>query len=161
MPGLRTNSPAFEYYNAYAGTPAGSTSLPAREWYAYMTRSDYLQTTEFVNINFDFTDKLNVEAGMVHFHSDFKYYSPFGQFAYQPDLALRSTRAPRTSGTASSGSTTSSPTKCWCMPTFSQGFRDGGANSGFATSCYNNGVPQSLRARHDEQLRARLEDLEP
>ena len=25
-----------------------------------------------------------MEAGTVHFHSDFKYYSPFGQFAYQP-----------------------------------------------------------------------------
>ena len=29
MPGLRTNSPAFQYYNAYAYTAPGSTSLPA------------------------------------------------------------------------------------------------------------------------------------
>ena len=34
------------------------------------TRTDYLQTTEFANISFDITDKLNVEAGVVHFHSD-------------------------------------------------------------------------------------------
>jgi hypothetical protein len=82
MPGLRTDSPAFEYYNYYSGTPLGSTSLPAGEWYAYQTISNYLQTTEFANISFDVTDKLNVEAGVVHFHSDFNYYSPFGQFAY-------------------------------------------------------------------------------
>ncbi len=35
MPGLRTNSPAFHYYNYYYGTPPGSTSLPPTEWYAY------------------------------------------------------------------------------------------------------------------------------
>jgi len=62
MPGLRTNSPAFQYYNYYSGTAPGSTSLPAKEWYAYSTRWDYLQTTEFANISFDVTKKLNVEA---------------------------------------------------------------------------------------------------
>src|ERR1700733_10152568 len=46
MPGLRTNSPAFQYYNVYNGAPPGSTSLPAGEIYAYTERSDYLQTTE-------------------------------------------------------------------------------------------------------------------
>ena len=118
MPGLRTNSPAFEYYNAYAVTPPGSTSLPATEWYAYMTRSDYLQTTEFANINFDITNKLNVEAGVVHFHSDFKYYSPFGQFAYQPvspTLDQGSSHKPTTpsvTGTGCAGSTSASTGPC-------------------------------------------------
>ena len=39
----------------------------ARSWYAYVERSDQLQTTEFANISFDVTDKLNVEAGTVHY----------------------------------------------------------------------------------------------
>lgn len=82
MPGLRTDSPAFQYYNAYKGTAPGFTSLPPGIWYGYQTRTDNLQTTEFANISFDFTDKLSVEAGAVHFKSDFSYYSPYGQFAY-------------------------------------------------------------------------------
>src|SRR6202042_3456723 len=49
----------------------GFSSLPANEIYAYTTRSSYLQTTEFANISFDITNKLNVEAGVVHFHSGF------------------------------------------------------------------------------------------
>jgi iron complex outermembrane receptor protein len=146
MPGLRTTSPTFEYYNMYNGTgtptPPGSTSLPAGEWYGYNTRSDYLQTTEFININYDLTDRLNVEAGTVHFHSDFNYYSPYGQFAYQP-----------TSPGASPGSSTKWDSrfginykftdKILGYALFSQGFRDGGSNSGFAPNCYANGVPQS------------------
>ena len=31
---------------------------------------------------------------------------------------------------------------------FSQGFRDGGANSGYPPSCYHNGVPQSYAPGH-------------
>ncbi len=82
MPGLRTDGAAFQYENAYYGTTG--SSLPPGQWYAYTTRSDYLQTTEFADISYDLTSKLNVEAGTVHFHSDFKYYSPYGQFAYNP-----------------------------------------------------------------------------
>ena len=84
MPGLRTNSPAFQYYNSYNGTPAGIDFAAPGEWYAYRTRSDYWQSTEFANISFDLTNKLNVEAGVVHFKSYFRYYSPYGQFAYAP-----------------------------------------------------------------------------
>ena len=85
MPGLQTNGAAFQYENAYYGTTG--SSLPPGQWYSYTTRSDYLQTTEFANISYDITSKLNVEAGEVHFHSDFKYYSPYGQFAYNPVTA--------------------------------------------------------------------------
>ena len=85
MPGLQTNGAAFQYENAYYGTTG--SSLPPGQWYSYTTRSDYLQTTEFANISYDITSKLNVEAGEVHFHSDFKYYSPYEQFAYNPVTA--------------------------------------------------------------------------
>jgi iron complex outermembrane recepter protein len=142
MPGLRTNSPAFQYYNAYNGTPPGSTSLPANEWYAYSTRSDYLQATEFSNISFDVTNKLNVEAGVSHFHSDFRYYSPFGQFAYAattPSLNVGSSQKWDTKF----GVNYKLTDKAMVYADFAQGFRDGGSNSGFPQECYNKGVPSS------------------
>lgn len=142
MPNLRYDSPAFQYYNAYNGTPPGSTSLPPGEWYAYNTRSDYLQQSEFANINFDVTDKLNIEAGVVHFHSDFKYYSPYGQFAYvatSPALDEGSSHK----WDSRFGLNYKFTKNAMIYGVFSQGFRDGGSNSGFPTSCYNAGVPKS------------------
>jgi outer membrane receptor protein involved in Fe transport len=142
MPGLRTNSPVFEYYNAYNGTPPGSTSLPATQWYGYQTRSDYLQTTEFANISYDITNKLNVEAGVVHFHSNFRYYSPFGQFAYaatSPSLDVGSSNK----WDSKVGVNYKITDKLMVYADFAQGFRDGGSNSGFPQSCYNKGVPQN------------------
>jgi outer membrane receptor protein involved in Fe transport len=141
MPGLRTNSPAFQYYNAYSGTPPGSTSLPATEWYGYQTRTDYLQTTEFANISYDLTSKLNVEAGVVHFHSHFRYFSPFGQFAY---VATSPTLDDGSSHKVDSkaGVNYKITDKVMVYADFAQGFRDGGSNSGFPQSCYNKGVPQ-------------------
>ncbi len=142
MPGLRYNSPAYEYYNAYNGTPPGSTSLPPGQWYGYQTRSNYLQVTEFANISFDFTNKLNVEAGIVHFHSNFDYYSPYGQFAY---VATTPADSPGSSHKVDTkfGINYKIAEKVMIYADFAQGFRDGGTNSGFPTSCYNKGVPQS------------------
>jgi iron complex outermembrane recepter protein len=144
MPGLRTNSPAFQYYNYTYNTALGSTSLPPGELYAYTTRSDYLQTTEFANISFDVTDKLNIEAGVVHFHSSFTYSSPFAQFAYQP-----------TSPAVDSGSSNKWDSKfginykitdkVMVYADFGQGFRDGGVNSGDPQGCYDRGVPTSYQ----------------
>jgi len=141
MPGLRTDSPAFQYYNYYSGTPLGSTSLPAGEWYAYQTISNYLQTTEFANISFDFTDKFNVEAGAVHFHSDFNYYSPFGQFAYAATTpSVEAGSSEKWNGKF--GLNYKLTDKVLLYANFAQGFRDGGTNSGFPQQCYDNGVPQ-------------------
>jgi iron complex outermembrane receptor protein len=142
MPGLRTNSPTFEYYNYYNGTAPGSTSLPPGQWYAYTTRSDYWQSTEFANISFDLTDKLNVEAGVVHFKSYFRYFSPFGQFAYAPttpSLEVGSSHK----WDSKFGINYKLTDKVMAYADFAQGFRDGGTNSGFPQSCYNKGVPQS------------------
>ena len=68
MPGLQYNGAAFQYHLAYYGLTqptcrrASGTPTPRPRM--------ILQTTEFANINFDVTDKLNVEAGVVHFHDD-------------------------------------------------------------------------------------------
>jgi iron complex outermembrane receptor protein len=142
MPGLRTDSPAFQYYNAYNGTPPGSSSLPPTVWYSYRTRTDYLQTTEFANFSFDITKALNIEAGVSHFHSDARYYSPFGQFAYvatSPSLNISTSNK----WDAKYGINYKITDKAMVYADFSQGFRDGGSNSGYPQGCYNNGVPQS------------------
>ncbi|MGH8140015.1 MAG: TonB-dependent receptor [Steroidobacteraceae bacterium] len=140
MPGLQTEGAAFQYYTALYGTTM--SSLPPGEWYAYRTRSDYLQTTEFANISFDLTDRLNVEAGVVHFHSDFSYYSPYGQFSYAPTTPSYS---PGSSHKWNSkfGINYKLTDRVMAYADFAQGFRDGGTNSGYPASCYASGVPQS------------------
>ncbi|MFZ0009620.1 MAG: TonB-dependent receptor [Steroidobacteraceae bacterium] len=139
MPGLQTNGAAFQYENAYYGTTG--SSLPPGQWYSYTTRSDYLQTTEFANISYDITSKLNVEAGEVHFHSDFKYYSPYEQFAYNPVTAsLQEGSSHKWDGKLGANYKVSDTAMVYAD--WAQGFRDGGANSGDPQSCYAKGVPQ-------------------
>jgi iron complex outermembrane recepter protein len=141
MPGLNYNGAAWHYYADYYGV-SGCGSLPCGVWYAYTTRSDYLQTTEFININFDITDKLNVEAGTVHFHSDAKYYSAYGQFAYAPTTPSLSESSSTKWNSKFGINYHFTPTKMM-YAAFSQGFRDGGSNSGYPQNCYDNGVPHS------------------
>jgi iron complex outermembrane recepter protein len=139
MPGLRTDSAAFLYENSVYGTTG--SSLPPGVWYAYMTRTDYLQTTEFADISFDLTRKLNVEAGVVHFHSDFKYYSPYAQFAYvpvSPSLSVGSSH--KVNGKLGMNYKVTDTVMLYAD--FAQGFRDGGSNSGDPAPCYAKGVPQ-------------------
>jgi outer membrane receptor protein involved in Fe transport len=138
MPGLQSQGAAFQYYLNYYGLT--QPTLPPGQWYAYVERSDHLQTTEFTNISFDLTDKLNVEAGVVHFHSSATYATPFVQFAY-------ATSAPSVSTSSSAkwdskfGINYKLADHVMVYADFSQGFREGGSNTGFATKCYNNGVP--------------------
>lgn len=141
MPGQQVNGAAWYYENGVYYTPLGSSSLPPGVWYAYTTRSDYLQTTEFANINFDVTQKLNIEAGVSHFHSDFSYYSPYGQFAYAPTTSTLNVGSSQKVN-ARGGINYHLTDQAMLYGVFSQGFRDGGANSGLPANCYVNGVPQ-------------------
>ncbi len=140
MPGLRTDGAAFQYYTALYGTTM--SSLPPQVWYSYQTRSDYLQTTEFANISFDVIDRLNVEAGVVHFHSDFHYHSPYGQFAYAPTTPS-DTQGSSQKWNSKFGVNYKLTDHVMLYADFAQGFRDGGANSGYPQSCYDSGVPQN------------------
>ena len=141
-PGQQTQGSQFQYYNYVYNTPLGSTSLPPGISYAYMTRSDYLQTTEFANISFDITDRLNVEAGVVHFHSDFTYYSPYAQFAYAPTTpGLEQGSSHKWN--SKFGINYKLTDHAMVYADFAQGFRDGGSNSGFSDQCYAGGVPKS------------------
>jgi outer membrane receptor protein involved in Fe transport len=136
------NGAGYEYYNHYYGTAPGSTSLPPGVIYAEQFRYDYLQTTEFTNISFDITDKLNIEAGTVHFHSSFSEYSPYGQYAFQPTTPIASASGSN-KWDSKFGINYKLLDQVMVYATFAQGFRDGGSNSGFPESCYKNGVPHS------------------
>ncbi|HZC85487.1 MAG TPA: TonB-dependent receptor, partial [Steroidobacteraceae bacterium] len=141
VPNQNYNGDAWHYQNSVYYTPLGSSSLPPGVWYAYTSRSDYLQTTEFANINFDITHKLNIEAGVSHFHSNFKYYDAYGQFAYAPTTpSLNEGSSHKVDARA--GMNYRITDQAMVYGVFSQGFRDGGANGGLPQSCYANGVPQ-------------------
>jgi iron complex outermembrane recepter protein len=138
MPGLQYQGSAFQYYLNYY--QLSKPTLPPGIWYSYVERSDELQTTEFANISFDITDKLNVEAGGVHFHSRASYMTPFVQFAY-------ATSAPSDISTDSHkwdsklGINYKLTDHAMVYADFAQGFREGGTNAGDPYKCYNNGVP--------------------
>jgi outer membrane receptor protein involved in Fe transport len=143
MPGLQTEGAAFQYYLAYYGTT--QSSLPPGEWYAYRTRSDYLQTTEFANISYDITPRLNIEAGAVHFHADSTFYSPYGQFAYAPTTpALNVSSSQKWTGKV--GINYKPVDHLLLYADVAQGFRDGGSNSGFPDGCYAAGVPNQYKS---------------
>lgn len=143
IPGIQYGGQAFQYY--FQPYNLNQATLPAGVWYAYTERSDYLQTTEFANISFDITDKLTLEAGTVHFHSDFRYYTPYSQFAYY-DSGPSGYSGDSHKWNSKLGINYKITDKAMTYALFSQGFRDGGVNAGDPPNCYNStpagpGVP--------------------
>jgi iron complex outermembrane recepter protein len=146
MPNIKYGGDAWQLAASYY-TP---TATPAPQtWYSYLTYTDYLQTTEFANINFDVTKKLNIEAGVVHFHSQFSDYSPYAAYSYVPTGP----------GDAGGPSSSSGGSHKWnsrfginyhitdqvmVYADFAQGFRDGGVNANLPETCYSgpSGVPR-------------------
>ena len=139
MPGLQYKGAAFQYYlSSYELTQA---SLKPGVWYSYTETTHDLQTTEFANINFDVTDKLNVEAGAVYFHSYSTYDTPLLSFAYAPNTASDySDTSHKVDGKA--GVSYKVTNHVMVYADWAQGFRPGGSNSGYVPKCYGNGVPQ-------------------
>ena len=141
MPGLQTSGGAWEGIAA----SYGQTGLPPApdDWYSYVGRSDYLQTTEFGNVIFDVTDRLHIDLGTVHFHSSFNS-STYGGFWYSPQTV-----------SFSPGSSTHWNSKIdlsynltkdvLIYADAAQGFRDGGSNAGLPTPCINAGVPLQFK----------------
>jgi iron complex outermembrane recepter protein len=145
MPGIQYGGQAWQaaaaYYYPEVPTP------PPQDWYSYLEYTDYLQATEFANINFDLTDRLNIEAGAVHFHSDFSSYTPYAAFSYQP-TGPGEVGGPSASNGGSHkwdsrfGINYKVLDNVLVYATFAQGFRDGGVNTGLPQACYTAGVPQ-------------------
>ena len=137
MPGLQTSGQAWQATAA----SYGQTGLPPSpdDWYSYVSRSDYLQTTEFGNITFDITPRVHLGLGTVHFHSDFST-TTYGGFWYSPQY---------TSVYGGSSHKWNSKVDLSVNATdnvlvyadWAQGFRDGGVNGGLPSGCTANGVP--------------------
>jgi iron complex outermembrane recepter protein len=140
MPGLVYSGAAFQSYANYYGLT--QPTLPAGEWYAYTERTDYLQTSEFANISYDLTDKFSLEAGVVHFHSDYSSYTPFAQFAYY-DSGPSTVKTDSHKWDKRFGLNYKISDNNMAYALYSEGFRDGGSNAGSPYSCYQAGVPQT------------------
>ena len=141
MPGLQYQGAAFQ--SSLSSYGLSQPTLPPGVWYSYRESSDYWQTTEFTNINFDLTDKLNIEAGAVHFRSYSRYDTPYVQFAY-----YTSTPSVIEFGTSShwngkAGINYKITDHAMVYADWGQGFRDGGSNAGDPQGCYAGGVPQT------------------
>ena len=143
MPGLVYNGAAFQsslkYYNITQPTLAPGV------WYTYTETSHITQSTEFANINFDVTDKLNVEAGVVHFHDEESYDTPILGFSYAPNTPSYFTQSShKVDGKA--GINYHLTNHAMVYADWAQGFRPGGTNSGLPSGpqgCYASGVPYS------------------
>jgi iron complex outermembrane receptor protein len=137
MPGLQTASQAWQYYNQYYG----QTTAPPKpdDWYSYVGRSDYLQTTEFANLTFDITPRLHLEAGTAHFHSSFNSQL-YGGFWYSAQYV---TTSPGSSHKWNSklGLSYNATDNLLVYADAAQGFRDGGNNNGIPAGCTKDGVP--------------------
>jgi iron complex outermembrane receptor protein len=142
MPGLQYGGKAFQA--ALASYYITQRTLPPGVWYTYTESSWIQQTTEFANINFDVTDKLNVEAGVVHFHDDESYDTPILGFAYAPNTpSYFSSTSHKVDGKA--GVSYRFTDHVMMYADWAQGFRPGGSNSGLPAGpqgCYASGVPQ-------------------
>lgn len=109
-------------------------TLPPGVWYSYTERSDELRTTEFANISFDVTDRMNLEAGVVHFHSSTTNYTSFLAFAYSPNTpSVITTDSHKVNSKA--GVNYKITDHALLYADFSQGFREGGLNGGLPPSC--------------------------
>jgi outer membrane receptor protein involved in Fe transport len=141
MPGLQVNGAAFQN-TAYYYYQQTTSSLPPGQWYAYTETSHELQTTEFANINFDVTERLNVEAGVVHYRDSQDFDTPYFSFAYGPNTpSYYTTNSHKWNGRA--GISYRATDNAMVYAVWSQGFRPGGANSGIMTDCYTAGVPNT------------------
>jgi iron complex outermembrane receptor protein len=138
MPGLQAGGQAWQaatasYYNSGAVPPKPD------DWYSYVYRFDYLQTTEFANVVFDLTPRLHLEAGTVHFHSSFNNQT-YGGFWYAPQTASAYGGGSH-KWNSKAGLSFNATDNLLVYADWAQGFRDGGVNGGIPEGCVKNGVP--------------------
>jgi outer membrane receptor protein involved in Fe transport len=139
MPGLQYNGAAFQWYASYYYGITKPTLAPG-VWYTYTETSHILQTSEFANISFDVTDKLNIEAGVVHFKDEESYDTPIFGFTYAPNTPSYYTQGSH-KWNGKAGISYHLTDHAMIYADWAQGFRPGGSNSGATQNCYNNGVP--------------------
>jgi iron complex outermembrane receptor protein len=141
MPGLQTSGEQWQATAAYYG----QTGLPPApdDWYSYVGRTDYLQTTEFGNLTIDITPRLHLEVGTVHFHSSFDT-TTYGGFWYMPQTVSQSPGSSNKWNSKGGLSFNVTP-DALIYADASQGFRDGGSNAGLPEGCIKAGVPLEFK----------------
>jgi len=142
MPNIQPNGEAYQsqiaYYNNYYA-PAFATPLP-KEFYSYISRFDYLETTEFADASFDITDRWSLEAGAEHFQSNFSGGSQYAGYFWNPKAPSFYSGASN-KWNAKAGVNFKAANTLLFYASFGQGFRDGGINASLGNSCYNRGAP--------------------
>jgi outer membrane receptor protein involved in Fe transport len=141
VPGLQVNGQAWQataYYYGQTGLPPAPD-----DWYSYIGRSDYRQTTEFANVVFDFTKSLHLELGTVHFQSKFNS-ATYGGFWYSPQ-AWSYSPGESTRWNSKAGLSYNLTKDVLLYADWAQGFRDGGSNAGLPQPCINAGVPLQFK----------------
>ncbi len=139
MPGLQTSGEAWQAATAYYYNQGAVPPQPD-DWYSYDDRTDYLQVTEYLNLSFDITPKLHVNAGTVHFHSHF-LTSTYGGFWYAPQSPSAYGGGTGNKWDSKVGISYQLTRNALLYADWAQGFRDGGTNGGMPASCTNNGAP--------------------
>ena len=142
IPGLQPAGAAFQYYASYYGV-----TKPPRpgEWYAYTSRYDYLQMTEFLNVTFDLTKRLKLEAGAVHFESHFNDWVNGGYSPMPRRMVLSQGPGGSEKWDFKGGMSYKATDELLLYIDAAQGFRDGGVNSGLPNTCVKNGVPTQYK----------------
>jgi outer membrane receptor protein involved in Fe transport len=141
MPGLQPTGEAYTQQIAYYNSYYHATARPLpNEWYSYVSRFDYLETTEFGDLTWDLTDKLSVEAGLEHFHSDFSGGSLWSGYFWDPKVPSYYEGGSNKWNTKL-GLNYKAADHLLLYASFGQGFRDGGINSGLSDSCVREGAP--------------------
>lgn len=142
MPGIKPSGEAYQsqiaYYNSLYAPPV-ATPLP-QEFYSYISRFDYWQTTEFADATFNLTDRWSVEAGAQHFESSFYGSSQYSGYFWNAKVPSEYSGASN-KWNAKTGVNFKASNTLLLYASFGQGFRDGGINPGLSTSCQNRGAP--------------------
>ena len=140
MPGLQTSGQAWQasaYYYGQTGLPPAPD-----DWFSYVSRSDYLQTTEFANFTVDVLPRLHIELGTVHFQSSFNTKT-YGGYWYSPQSTGESPGSSK-KWNSKAGVAFNVTKDVLVYADAAQGFRDGGANGGLPQPCVKAGVPASF-----------------
>ena len=149
MPGLQAAGEAYQsvlntYNVSYNAKPAAP--LPG-EWYSYKARFDYLNTTEFADLTFNLTDRWSVEAGVQHFQSNFSNSDEYAGYFWNAKVPFKDNGGSQKVN-AKAGINFRADSNWLFYGIFSQGFRDGGVNSGLGASCYARGAPHAYKSDH-------------
>jgi iron complex outermembrane recepter protein len=143
MPGLQTAGQAWQAATLYYYDQGALPPKPD-DWYSYVGRSDYLQTTEFINLQYDLTSRLHVEAGTVHFHSRFSS-SSYGGFWYAPQVPQPPAGGESTKWNSKVDVSYKVLDGLLIYADAAQGFRDGGVNIGLPSGCTDKGIPLQFK----------------